>query len=100
MALQLRIGIATGPVIAGVVGTRKFIYDLWGDTVNVASRIAADATPGSTQVDSTTWKRLRQKFHFYPPVRIDLKGKGDTMLYPLGEAISRPARTISGTHQS
>ncbi|MGH8702293.1 MAG: adenylate/guanylate cyclase domain-containing protein, partial [Burkholderiales bacterium] len=81
--LEIRMGIGTGPVVAGVVGKKKFIYDLWGDTVNIASRITAESLPGSIQVDVTTYRRLRNKFDFDPPRTIYLKGKGDTTVYAL-----------------
>ncbi|MCX7891183.1 MAG: adenylate/guanylate cyclase domain-containing protein [Burkholderiales bacterium] len=79
--LQIRMGIGTGPVVAGVVGKKKFIYDLWGDTVNLASRITSEAVPGMIQVDATTYRRLRAKFDFDPPHTVYLKGKGDTVIY-------------------
>ena len=79
--LQIRMGIGTGPVVAGVVGKKKFIYDLWGDTVNLASRITSEAVPGMIQVDATTYRRLRSKFDFDPPHTVYLKGKGDTVIY-------------------
>jgi adenylate cyclase len=81
--LQIRMGIGTGPVVAGVVGKKKFIYDLWGDTVNIASRITADSVPGMIQVDVTTYRRLRHRFDFEPPKTIYLKGKGDTTVYAM-----------------
>src|SRR5690242_15330414 len=79
--LELRIGIGTGPVIAGVVGRKKFIYDLWGDTVNIASRITSEGGPGNVQVDLTTYRRLRHAFAFDAPQTVYLKGKGDTVIY-------------------
>jgi len=81
--LEIRMGIGTGPVVAGVVGKKKFIYDLWGDTVNLASRITAESVPGMVQVDVTTFRRLRNRFEFDPPKTIYLKGKGDTTVYTL-----------------
>jgi len=81
--LELRIGIASGPVVAGVVGTSKFIYDVWGDTVNVASRITADNEPGMIQVDALTHERLAGRYDFGPAQILDLKGKGDTIVYRL-----------------
>ncbi len=81
--LEIRMGIGTGPVVAGVVGKKKFIYDLWGDTVNLASRITAESVPGMIQVDVITYRRLRNKFEFEPPKTIYLKGKGDTTVYTL-----------------
>jgi adenylate cyclase len=81
--LDLRIGIGTGPVVAGVVGKKKFIYDLWGDTVNLASRITTEGTPGMIQVDTTTWQRLHDRYAFREPQTLYLKGKGDTVVYRL-----------------
>ncbi len=81
--LEVRIGIGTGPVVAGVVGKKKFIYDLWGDTVNIASRITSEGVPGMIQVDATTYRRLKDRFDFYEPQTIYLKGKGDTEVHRL-----------------
>ena len=81
--LTLRIGIATGPVVAGVIGRRKFSYDLWGDTVNVASRMASEAHPGSTQVDSVTYRRLHNRYRFDEMQQIHVKGKGAMQVYNL-----------------
>ena len=81
--LALRIGIGTGPVVAGVVGTKKFIYDLWGDTVNIASRITTEGTPGMIQVDQITYRRLRDRYEFLAPQTVYLKGKGETTVYRL-----------------
>jgi adenylate cyclase len=81
--LQIRVGIGTGPVVAGVVGKKKFIYDLWGDTVNIASRITGEGGPDNIHVDSTTFKRLKQKFVFEEPRNVHLKGKGDMNVYRL-----------------
>ncbi len=83
MHLDVRIGIGTGPVVAGVVGKKKFIYDLWGDTVNLASRITSEGTPGMIHVDKTTHQRLAGDFDFAPPLEIYLKGKGNTVVYRL-----------------
>lgn len=83
MKLEIRMGIGTGPVVAGVVGKKKFIYDLWGDTVNIASRITSESVPGSVQVDLMTYRRLRQRFDFSAPRTIYVKGKGDMTVYEL-----------------
>jgi guanylate cyclase len=82
-ALQLRIGIDTGPVIAGVIGRAKFIYDLWGDTVNTASRMESHAPPGTIQVTERTFERLRARYRFCPLETIDVKGKGPMRPYLL-----------------
>ena len=81
--LEIRIGIGTGPVVAGVVGKKKFIYDLWGDTVNIASRITAEGVPGMIQCDTVTYHRLQEKFDFHEPQTIYLKGKGNMTVYRL-----------------
>lgn len=83
MHLEVRIGIGSGPVVAGVVGKKKFIYDLWGDTVNLASRITSEGTPGMIQVDEATYRRLAADFNFEEPQHIQLKGKGGTVVYRL-----------------
>ena len=63
-AIGIHVGIASGPVVAGVIGVRKFIYDLWGQTVNVASRLSTEASDGSILVDATTWRRLKSRYVF------------------------------------
>jgi class 3 adenylate cyclase len=87
--LEVRIGIGTGPVVAGVVGTKKFIYDLWGDTVNLASRITGEGAPGMIQVDTATFAKLRESFDFMAPQSIYLKGKGRTIVH---RVVGRKAR--------
>jgi class 3 adenylate cyclase len=81
--LEVRIGIGTGPVIAGVVGKNKFIYDIWGNTVNLASRITSESEPGMIQCDAATYQRVANAFSFHEPRTIHLKGKGDTPVYCL-----------------
>ncbi|MFL5035583.1 MAG: adenylate/guanylate cyclase domain-containing protein [Microvirga sp.] len=81
--VQLRIGIGTGPVVAGVIGKKKFIYDMWGDTVNVAFRMAADARAGIIQVDLMTYRRLHNRFRFDPGHEVEIKGKGRMKVFHL-----------------
>lgn len=81
--IQLRIGIGTGPVVAGVIGKKKFIYDMWGDTVNVAFRMAADAKAGIIQVDLMTYRRLHNRFRFDSGHDVEIKGKGRMQVYHL-----------------
>lgn len=81
--LEIRIGIGTGPIVAGVVGKKKFIYDLWGDTVNIASRITSEGMPGVIQCDATTYRRLSTSFNFHEPQTLHLKGRGETIVYRL-----------------
>lgn len=81
--LGIHTGIATGPVVAGVIGTKRFIYDLWGDTVNIASRLTDEALQGVIQVDKVTYNRIRHEFMFDPPATINVKGKGEMTMYRL-----------------
>ena len=74
--IQLRIGIHTGPAVAGVIGLKKFIYDVWGDTVNMASRLEGAGVPGRIQVGRQTYERLFDSFGFEARGEIELKGKG------------------------
>ena len=81
--VQIRVGIGTGPVVAGVIGKKKFIYDMWGDTVNVAFRMAAEAPSGRVQVDPATHRRLYNRFRFGEPFDMEVKGKGRMHVYHL-----------------
>jgi adenylate cyclase len=74
--VPLRIGLAAGPVVAGVVGARKFFYDVWGDAVNVASRMEATDVEGRIQVPHDVYQRLNPEFSFEERGEIDVKGKG------------------------
>jgi len=75
-SLRLRIGIHTGPVVAGVIGRRKFIYDLWGDTVNTASRMESHGLPGTIQMTMAASERLRDRYLFEERGTVEVKGKG------------------------
>jgi class 3 adenylate cyclase len=79
--LQLRIGIDTGPVMAGVIGQDKFSYDLWGDTVNTASRMESLGVPGCIQITARTYQRLRDGYRFQRRGLVAVKGKGEMVTY-------------------
>ena len=82
--LSLRIGLQVGSVIAGVIGIRKFIYDVWGDTVNTASRLESHGAPGRTHVSEMVFERLQGRFAFEKRGTIELKGRGPMNTYFLG----------------
>ena len=79
--LKVRIGIHVGPVVAGVIGTHKFIYDVWGDTVNTASRMESFGAPGRIHVSGETYGVLRHDFEFEPRGPLEIKGKGAMETY-------------------
>jgi adenylate cyclase len=81
--LQLRIGIHTGAVVAGVIGIKKFSYDLWGDTVNLASRMESQGCVGAIQVSEESYKHLRANFRFKEREPIQIKGRGEMKTYIL-----------------
>jgi class 3 adenylate cyclase len=81
--LQVRIGIDTGPVEAGVIGTSKFSYDLWGDTVNTASRMESHGIAGCIQVTARTYQRLRDGYRFQRRGPIQVRGMGEMVTYLL-----------------
>lgn len=79
--LQLRIGINTGAVVAGVIGIKKFSYDLWGDAVNIASRMESQGTPGKIQVTEATYQRVKHRYEFYESRQVMVKGHGYLTTY-------------------
>jgi class 3 adenylate cyclase len=95
--LQIHVGIGTGPVVAGVIGMKKFIYDLWGDTVNIASRVTAEAAASTILVDATTFRRVRHLFDFGEQLTLTVKGKGEIAAYRL---VGRKALEAGGAQRA
>ena len=79
--LEVRIGVHTGPVVAGIVGLKKFQYDIWGDTVNTAARMESSGAPGKVNVSNTTYEMVKDRFAFEFRGEIEAKGKGKMPMY-------------------
>jgi class 3 adenylate cyclase len=80
---QIRMGVHSGELVAGVIGTRKYVYDVWGDTVNTASRMESHGLPGEIQVSEDTYRLLRHGYRFEERGLIEVKGHGQVRAYLL-----------------
>ncbi|MFM1930929.1 MAG: hypothetical protein RL226_232, partial [Bacteroidota bacterium] len=78
---EIRIGIHTGPLIAGVVGEKKFAYDIWGDTVNTASRMESSGEPGKINISSATYELIKNQYHCFYRGKVAAKNKGELEMY-------------------
>lgn len=78
---EIRIGIHTGPVVTGIVGVKKFQYDIWGDTVNTASRMESSGEPGKVNISATTYELVKNQFTCTPRGKITAKNKGELETY-------------------
>ena len=76
LPLQMRVGIHSGPVAAGIIGQKRFLYDVWGDTVNVASRLEASGKPDSVHLSLSTYSLLKGRYSIQSTGGVELKGKG------------------------
>ncbi len=80
-SLHARIGLCSGPAVAGVIGIQKFAYDLWGDTVNTAARMESHGNAGEIHMSASTYEILRDRYTFVDRGMIDVKGKGPMRTY-------------------
>ena len=78
---DIRIGINTGPVVAGVVGKKKFAYDIWGDTVNIASRMESNSEPGKVNISDNTYQLVKNQYECTYRGEIEAKNKGMMKMY-------------------
>jgi len=89
-SIRIRIGLCTGPIVAGVIGRGRFAYDLWGETVNLACRLQTTAEAGKIQISESTYERLKHKYHFEKGHSLDAKGQGGLVVYWLGNRNEPP----------
>jgi adenylate cyclase len=94
---EMRVGIHTGPVVAGIVGNKKFAYDVWGDTVNMAARMESSGEPGKVNISETTYNKVKKKFICTPRGKIKAKNKGEQEMYFVEGSYADEKRKISAT---
>jgi class 3 adenylate cyclase len=98
--LSMRIGINSGPVVAGIVGTHKFAYDLWGDVVNTASRMESHGVPGSIQISGATRNLIADDYVCERRGTVEVKGKGEMETFFLAGRRSGPHERAGPTAES
>lgn len=91
---EIRIGCHTGPVVAGIVGTKKFAYDIWGDTVNLASRMESSGEPGKINISEHTYDLVRREFNCQYRGKIQAKNKGEVDMYFVEPLVKRTEQEI------
>ena len=90
----VRVGVHAGPVVSGVVGQERYQFDIWGDTVNVAARMAGKGTPGGVAVTNAIWERVKSQFDAVPLGELEVKGKGSLSVYEIrGEKTMQLSRS-------
>jgi class 3 adenylate cyclase len=97
LPLRLRVGVNSGPIVAGVIGRKRFSYDLWGDTVNVASRMESQGLEGRVQLGEATWRLVKDEIPCEERGEIEVKGKGLMRTYLVAHAPHQPAVPTSPT---
>jgi class 3 adenylate cyclase len=94
-AVHLRIGVHSGPAVGGVIGSRKFAFDVWGDTVNVASRLESQGRPDRVHISEATWQLVRDHFVCEAQDAVDLRGRGQMTTYlVVGPAVERADESV------